>query len=177
MPRLSTDLLEQARLLARREPQRPRQASLRRSISTSYYSLFHFLIEETTALIIGTGQNRAELRQLAGRAFEHGKMKALCIEFNKPTPVALLQPFWTSLNIPANADIRKVADHFHQLQELRHNADYDLSLSFTRVSALDAADLADEARQAWDRVKHNQPALAKFFATTLLLWPSLSGRR
>ena len=38
------DLLEQANHLARREPKRPKQASLRRAVSTAYYALFHLLI-------------------------------------------------------------------------------------------------------------------------------------
>lgn len=45
---LANDLLEQAYHLARKEPKRPRQASLRRAISTSYYALFHLLISEAT---------------------------------------------------------------------------------------------------------------------------------
>lgn len=46
---LCDDLLEQAFHLARREPTRPRQASLRRALSTSYYALFHFLAAEAAA--------------------------------------------------------------------------------------------------------------------------------
>src|ERR1035438_5650076 len=42
------DLLEQAYHLARRERTKPRQASLRRAISTAYYALFHLLIREAT---------------------------------------------------------------------------------------------------------------------------------
>ena len=34
---------------AKRKPKRPRQASLRRAVSTSYYALFHLLICEATA--------------------------------------------------------------------------------------------------------------------------------
>jgi hypothetical protein len=41
------DLLEQARHLANREPRRPKQASLRRAVSTAYYALFHLLSIET----------------------------------------------------------------------------------------------------------------------------------
>jgi hypothetical protein len=41
------DLLEQARHLANREPKRPKQASLRRAVSTAYYALFHLLGIET----------------------------------------------------------------------------------------------------------------------------------
>jgi len=42
------DLLEQSSHLANREPRRPRQASLRRAVSTAYYALFHLLIQEAT---------------------------------------------------------------------------------------------------------------------------------
>ena len=40
------DLLEQAYHLANREPESPKQASLRRAISTAYYALFHMLVDE-----------------------------------------------------------------------------------------------------------------------------------
>ena len=42
------DLLEQAWHLAKREKRKPRQASLRRAVSTAYYALFHHLIHEAT---------------------------------------------------------------------------------------------------------------------------------
>ena len=42
MARISHDLLAQARILATREPRRPKQATLRRSVSTCYYALFTF---------------------------------------------------------------------------------------------------------------------------------------
>ena len=42
--RLPEGLLEQAQHLVKREPKRPKQASLRRAISTAYYALFHLLI-------------------------------------------------------------------------------------------------------------------------------------
>jgi uncharacterized protein (UPF0332 family) len=45
---LAEHLLEQAQHLANREKKRPRQASLRRAVSTAYYALFHLLIHEAT---------------------------------------------------------------------------------------------------------------------------------
>ena len=42
------DLLEQAKHLSKRERRKPKQASLRRAVSTAYYALFHLLIEEAT---------------------------------------------------------------------------------------------------------------------------------
>lgn len=68
---LPDDLLEQARHLANGERRRPKQASLRRAVSTAYYALFHLLIQETI-------RNRkiAEQRPLLARHCEHRRMKA-----------------------------------------------------------------------------------------------------
>ena len=43
-----SDLLGQARFLARRDPGRPTQASIRRSASASYYARFHLRVDEAT---------------------------------------------------------------------------------------------------------------------------------
>ena len=102
MARLGRDLVVQAGMLARCEPGRPKQATLRRAVSTAYYGLFHFLIEESTALLFGAAQGDIPFRQLAARAFIHTKMKSVCTEFVKPNPQhvhSLLQPFWQRLGI------------------------------------------------------------------------------
>jgi hypothetical protein len=177
MARLSLDLLAQARVLARREPRRPKQASLRRSISASYYALFHFLGEESTKLTVGTAHNRTELRQFAGRALVHAKMKNVCDEFTKATPKSdLLKPFWPTLQVAASADIVTVAATFIDLQELRHAADYDLTRSFTRQDAETAADQAKDAIDAWIQLRAANEQLALLFALSLMLWPGLGGR-
>jgi hypothetical protein len=177
MPRYSSELLAQAGILARREPRRPKQASLRRSISASYYSLFHFLIEETTRLTIGAGHNRNALRQFAGRAFVHGKMKAVCDEFTKATPKSdALKPFWPALGIHGNADMGTIAENFIDLQEARHDADYNLSRHFTRQDAATASDKTQDAIDAWNRLKAANESLSLLFALALMVWPGLSGK-
>src|SRR2546428_10094131 len=117
MPRLSLDLLAQARVLARREPRRPKEASLRRSISASYYALFHHLIEACARLTVGAAHDRALFRQFAGRAFVHGKMKVVCEEFAKTTPRSeLLRPFWINLQVANHLEVRTIAENFIDLQ-------------------------------------------------------------
>ena len=64
-------LLEQAQHLANRERKRPRQASLRRAVSTAYYALFHLLVSEAIL-----NWKRVDQRHLLARFFEHGKMKS-----------------------------------------------------------------------------------------------------
>src|SRR5271169_1145627 len=67
---LAQDLLEQANHLANREPKRPRQASLRRAVSTAYYALFHLLISDA----ISHWNNRQQRAHMA-RGFDHKAMK------------------------------------------------------------------------------------------------------
>jgi hypothetical protein len=54
----------------KREPKRPRQASLRRAVSTAYYSLFHLLI--SSAILQWKGVHQ---RSQMPRGFGHGAMK------------------------------------------------------------------------------------------------------
>ncbi len=177
MSSLSLDLLGQARMLARREPRRPKEASLRRSISASYYSLFHYLIAACTRLTVGAAHGRGHLREFAGRTFVHGKMKAVCEEFAKTMPKSeLLKPFWPRLAVARNQDIQTIARNFIELQERRHAADYDLAWRPTRSDANAAADQAKEAIDAWNRLKSQDMELSLLFALSLMLWPGLSGR-
>ena len=179
MPRIGRDLLAQARMLARSEPRRPKQATLRRAVSTAYYGLFHFLIEESTALLCGVGQGDAAFRQLAARAFVHGKMRSVCAEFLKPNAGqvhALLQPFWTRLAIVNNPQAQLVAQTFIDLQDDRHTADYDLSVSFSRPVALNAVTRAEAALNAWRQLKATNSEVCRLYALALILWPSLAGR-
>ena len=67
---LAEDLLEQARHLANRERRRPKQASLRRSLSTTYYSLFHLFVQSA----ITNWRGEAQRIDLA-RGFEHRTMR------------------------------------------------------------------------------------------------------
>jgi uncharacterized protein (UPF0332 family) len=179
MARIGRDLLALARMLAGSEPRRPKQATLRRAVSTAYYGLFHFLIEESTALLCGAGQGDAAFRQLAARAFVHGKMRSVCAEFVKPNPQqvhALLNPFWTRLAIANNPQARLIAQTFIDLQDDRHAADYDLSVSFSRPVALSAVTRAEGAVNAWRQLKAANPEACRLYALALILWPSLAGR-
>ena len=67
---LASDLLEQAYHLACREPKRPRQASLRRAVSTSCYALFHLLISEATLNWRQSSQRAAPFSEIPGEGNE-----------------------------------------------------------------------------------------------------------
>ena len=79
---LRSELLKQARFLARKEPKKPTQASLRRSVSASYYALIHLLVDDATRLML-SGNARGPLRNCLARAFHHSAMKQAAVEFTK----------------------------------------------------------------------------------------------
>ncbi len=158
---LHDDLLEQAKHLANREPRRPKQASLRRAISTAYYALFHLLVDEATRLMAVD----PKLRQLAGRAFAHDEMKQASNSFRStglPPQVSAV----SGMGIPT--DLKLVAEVFVELQDARHEADYSLGRTFTRADAQFQVNRADQAFQAWSNVR-SEP-IAKVFLASLLLW-------
>lgn len=74
---IAQDLLQPANHLATYEGNSPTQASLRRAVSTSYYALFHLLLEDASQHWLGSPEARHGLE----RAFDHGQMKKLPCSF------------------------------------------------------------------------------------------------
>jgi uncharacterized protein (UPF0332 family) len=126
------DLLEQAQHLAQREPKRPKQASLRRAVSTAYYALFHLLITETTK-----NWKRPDERHTLARMFEHTLMGRVCTTkhdelnayFNTHPPA--------SPQFDVSRHLHIVAETFVQMLQHRHTADYDSSTKWTRTDAVE----------------------------------------
>jgi hypothetical protein len=163
---LSTDLLEQAGHLARREKKRPKQASLRRAISASYYSLFHLLLAEAAKRVVSD----ANLRRLVSRAFSHTEMyrAARCFASGGSLPAQVAAAFSGSIPL----ELRQVAEAFVDLQQARHDADYNLLKSFARQEALDHVATAQGASTAWNTVKAraSDKVAVELFLSSLLLW-------
>jgi uncharacterized protein (UPF0332 family) len=143
---LHDDLLEQSRHLANRERTKPRQASLRRSISTAYYALFHLLIAETVAK-----WRVAPQRGALSRMFEHGRMNAAC---RKLADLKALTSFRGDPVVVSKLAL--VARAFCNLYDERQSADYDTSYEWTRSETLQLVELAEEAFQALKAVR-NRP--------------------
>ena len=140
------DLLRQALQLVHKEPRNPKQASLRRAVSTAYYTLFHLLISDTVS-----NWSRANLRTALGRAFDHTTMKAASnrIQRSQHFPFRGEKP-------KVVADLRAVAKTFVQLQEKRHVADYDNTTFWTRTEALAQVKAAERAFNAWKLVRRER---------------------
>jgi len=154
-------LLEQAFHLANRERTRPRQASLRRAVSTAYYALFHLLIYEATL-----NWKQKDLRPTLSRHFSHGKMKSASQRQGKDreraTP-ALSSPDPTA---EVQRQLSIVAKTFVETQAYRHTADYDNAESWTRIDTLAVIDNVKAAFESWALIRKDD--LAQAYLLSLL---------
>lgn len=167
------DLLQQARRLARLDPMRPKQANLRRAVSSAYYALYHYLIDQACRNVLGTHQSQMPYRHVVARGFEHGSMKQACRSFSGGT-----LPQSVSRGLPAGFAVpnvlQNVAQTFVVLQEQRHLGDYDLSQNFTRSDVLALVQQADQARIQFQQI--TDLTIKKFFLACLMTWKVLGNR-
>lgn len=162
---LSKDLLDQARWLSRREPRRPKQASLRRAVSTAYYAVFHLLISEV-GVRFAPGPLRA-FQGLFQRTLEHAKLKEAC-EHVVNVRVRNVPPKLSLASVQVSNDLHAVAFAFTALQQARHNADYNTVMRFSRVEVAGLVATAENTFLAWQRIRGGAEADA--FLALLLLW-------
>jgi hypothetical protein len=162
---LAADLLEQAGHLASRERGRPKQASLRRSISAAYYSVFHLVIDEAAKYLV-----RGErLRAAVARSFDHQaiRLAAEAVGMFARNP----RGHWLKsyLHEPISPDLLLICDTLVALQEQRHKADYDIGSTFTRVQVATAVSLAIRAHVVWPRERGTQNARVFMLAAAKLI--------
>lgn len=131
-----------SRLVARRAGQRGKlsNARIRRSISTSYYALFHFLLDEAGQRLIGSSNDLLRRRRIFIRTFSHRGVKqaldkvrgvsidAAVTEFLRPPGVA-------AGPVASPMFVQNVARAFSDAQAKRHDADYDLNKALSETDA------------------------------------------
>jgi len=139
------DLLEQAYRLANMDVGTPKQASLRRAVSTAYYALFHLLIDEAVS-----NWGVARQRNILARTLEHGKMKGVCQEH--------IKGFYKAGSPADGTHLKNVAHTFDILQEQRHTADYDIAFDWQRTNAIAQIDLAAAAFGDWRAIRTTEAA-------------------
>ena len=127
---LSRDLITTARQLANLHQRRPRQADLRRSVSTAYYALFHGLAELAASRLVGTTSTaqKSAVWTRVYRELNHLTAKKAC---GRPE----IQD--------CSTELAQFLVAFPRLQELRHQADYNPEVRYLQVEALSAADEAE----------------------------------
>jgi len=144
---LANGLLELAQDIAKLHAN-PRQASLRRAISTAYYALFHLLISQATL-----NWARPELRPALGRLFDHGPMNTAST--NK---VADLNTYFNddppeSSERIVSGHLRTVAKAFVQSQQRRIDADYNTAKEVTDFDMLTQIDIVTNAFKSWNLIR------------------------
>jgi len=137
------DLLQQVYDLAYKEPTDPKQASLRRAVSTAYYALFHLLIDDAVGKWAVERQ-----RSILARTFDHHKMKGTCDEVLKRV----------KSGGGDSPELNTVANTFIRLQQHRETADYDNSRRWSRTEVVNALTLATDAFNAWLAIRSQDAA-------------------
>lgn len=137
--------------LTHREPGAPNQTFLRRAASEFYYALFHELCRQIADQHVGASFRRDPRYVLVYRSLDHGRAKDVCKRV-AGDPNASVQSV-------------EVAIAFINLQEARHQADYNPTPRF-RVSETHALFLAAEGAIETLRGVFNDKA---FFLTRLLV--------
>lgn len=156
-------LFEQAsRLAAPPANGAPRQANLRRAISTAYYALFHAIVTDVADQIAGAGQRSSPQYAMVYRSVAHRDVSDLCTSILKPNLPDKYKPFQPPGGF--GADLLAVANAFTDLQEKRHSADYD---PLYRVTASDAALTLEAGRAAFNLWRNLPRARRRLFILLL----------
>ncbi len=181
MSSFSDDLLRAStRLLARRKGQKGplKSAYVRRSISTTYYAIFHFVLAETAVRIVGAGNDLSQRRRVFVRTLSHaglsasfGKLKGLAIDksvddlFRLPsTPSgAVLTPFF----------VQQLAAAYLDARAKREDADYNLNQLLSETDARQLRRRVIRAVKAWDAA-NTRPDRDNKHAVAILI--SLKGK-
>lgn len=156
---LHNELLQQAKDLAHNNANNPTQADLRRAVSAAYYALFHLLIFETCA-----NWSRESSRKNLARMFQHSFMHKVSTR----TADSVKMPFAREDPVVVGK-LRSVAKTFFELQDKRHEADYDTKSSWTFVQAMNEILSVGRAFATWQEIKNED--IAQEYLVSLLIKP------
>jgi uncharacterized protein (UPF0332 family) len=143
----------------------PRQAYLRRAVSTAYYAVFHALLGRVANSFV-----KAEFRKsqtLFYRAIEHKTAKTRCMKSGKAILDLPEKNFFGFTSFPD--EVRDFANEFVRLQELRHSCDYDPDFKIAKARVVDAIAKAREAIENLKLAQDNDDEKANLFFSYLLL--------
>jgi hypothetical protein len=139
-----------------------RQSLLRRGTSTAYYALFLELVDAASFALAPTSP--AGLSTLIGRKLAHESMKKACAQWNSGG-----NPWASAMTVGATPqDLKEVAAAFVDLQQLRHEADYDLGATLSSVAAQANIVRAEQAISEWRTFKLAAPDMANVFVVSLM---------
>jgi len=144
----------------------PRQADLRRAISSAYYGLFHFILTCLADDMVGVMQRGTGRHALVYRSIDHRALRDLCLEAQKSTPSRKFVSIMPAAGF--GLDIQSFARKTCELYESRNRADYDPQPRFVATDAKVAIGIARAARLQFSQA---DPGLKTLFLTLLLCPP------
>jgi hypothetical protein len=159
-------LFEQTDRLIARQGGRPRQVDIRWAASAAYYGLFHEVVTAAADQYVGVTNRHTSRYGLVYRSVSHDWLRDLCKEVQKPTLSDKFKP-----HVPTNGfgpDIVAFATAVRELQQKRHNADYDVMIRMNRSDAIVAI---ATARAALRRFNNTSRSRRVAFLSLLLFQP------
>jgi uncharacterized protein (UPF0332 family) len=171
---MHADLIAQAKRLCKLDPNKPKQANLRRAVSAAYYALFHFLCDQACRAVIGSTNAQAPYRQVLMRAFSHAAVYAACNSFsggNLKGSVSRGLPKQFSIS----SETRQIATALIELQGQRGTADYDLTQRFARSDVWALIRQAENAILRFQQLPSSDDK--KFFLACLWAYSALANRK
>ena len=145
MPQISpNDLVLQANQLAGRgKSAPPSSADLRRAVSNAYYALYHCITRQVTLYILP--QASSTTRYEFVRHFKHEGIRQVCTWLTQPPGQIPKHATDCAAVMRACPDLVVIANTFTDLQQARHDADYNHAADFTKEEVLGLIDLAINA--------------------------------
>jgi hypothetical protein len=128
------------------------RARIRRSVSSTYYALFHFLLDEIGQKVVGANVNLLERRRILARTISHKGLRTALEKVRRNTVDTSVADFVRPLSAAAGpaappAFVKNIANAFIDAQDKRVEADYDLNET---LSEADAKVLAQRVKNAID---------------------------
>lgn len=145
------------------------ETDLRRSVSASYYALFHAICDNAAAVLaqrFAAQRSRLKLSSAVRRTITHAQVKRACEVLTSPPKVAANS--WRNLlHDPIEPELITVATVFIELQEARNSADYDSLAKFVEKEVLEFRDRAMMAHTDLLSI-YDTPNAAVFLTAALL---------
>lgn len=142
MSSFSDELLETARLLLQRQPgQRGRlpAARVRRSISTTYYALFNFILEDVARRVVGTEQRLRIRRHDLARTISHNGVRVAFDKLKGRVVDRSVANFYAAAvnaqDVEVPRYVKNMARAFSDAFTKRQDADYNLSQALSEQDA------------------------------------------
>lgn len=150
---LPRGLIASAKTLISGGGRKPRQADLRRAVSSAYYAVFHALAKTCADVLVGKTKSKRPNKAWVEvyRGLDHGIAKTACERAG---------------NVAFPQAIKDFSDAFGQLQFARHCADYDPIIRLSKVEATGFITLAEDSISALDACTSNDKIA---FATWVLI--------